>query len=52
MVIEKSAYVEVLHNKVVYDQTFKMVESNNRYARFFNQSNIQVNGRAVEYLLA
>jgi len=50
--IEKNAYITVLQNKLVYDQTFKLVESNNRYARFFNQSNIQVNGRAVEYLLA
>jgi len=52
MNIEKSQYITVLQNKLVYDQTFKLVESNNRYARFFNQSNIQVNGRAVEYLLA
>jgi len=52
MNIEKNAYITVLQNKLVYDQTFKLVESNNRYARFFNQNNIQVNGRAVEYLLA
>ena len=39
MVIEKSAYVEVLNNKLVYDQTFKMVESHNKYAKFFTNSN-------------
>jgi len=51
MTIEKSAYLTTLNNKVVYDKTFKTIESNNRYARFFNQNSIQVNGRAVEYLL-
>jgi hypothetical protein len=51
MVIEKNAYLQVLNNKVVYDQTFKSIESNNRYARFFTQNNIQVSGRAVEFLL-
>lgn len=52
MPIEKNDYIKVLENKVAYDQTFKMVESNNRYARFFNQNNIQVNGRAIEYFLS
>ena len=51
MTIEKNAYLTTLNNKVVYDKTFKTIESNNRYARFFNQNSIQVNGRAVEYLL-
>ena len=51
MAIEKSSYVEVLNNKLVYDQTFKMVESHNKYAKFFTNSNIQVYGRAVQYLL-
>lgn len=51
MTIEKSAYLTILNNKVVYDKTFKTIESNNRYARFFNQNSIQVDGRAVEYLL-
>jgi hypothetical protein len=51
MTIEKSAYLTVLNNKLVYDRTFKSIESNNKYTRFFTQNNIQVNGRAVEYLL-
>lgn len=51
MTIEKNAYLTTLNNKIVYDKTFKVVESNGRYARFFNQGDIQVNGRAVEYLL-
>ena len=51
MNIEKNSYLEVLNNKLVYDRTFKAIESNNRYARFFTQNNIQVSGRAVEYLL-
>jgi len=51
MAIEKSQYVTVLNNKLVYDQTFKMVESHNRYARFFTNNNIQIYGRAVQYLL-
>ncbi len=51
MAIEKSQYVTVLNNKLVYDQTFKMVESHNKYAKFFTNSNIQVYGRAVQYLL-
>jgi len=51
MNIEKNAYLEVLNNKLVYDRTFKAIESNNRYSRFFTTNNIQVSGRAVEYLL-
>ena len=51
MNLEKNAYLEVLNNKVVYDKTFKAIESNNRYSRFFTTNNIQVSGRAVEYLL-
>jgi hypothetical protein len=51
MTIEKNTYLTTINNKVVYDKTFKTIESNNRYARFFTHNNIQVNGRAVEYLL-
>jgi hypothetical protein len=51
MTIEKNAYLTVLNNKVVYDRTFKALESDNKYARFFTQNNIQVSGRAVEFLL-
>jgi len=49
--IEKSAYIAALNNKLVYDRTFKAVESNNRYARFFTANNIQIYGRAVQYML-
>jgi hypothetical protein len=51
MNIEKNAYLTVLNNKLVYDRTFKSIESNNKYSRFFTQNNIQVSGRAVEFLL-
>ena len=51
MNIEKNAYLTVLNNKLVYDRTFKSIESNNKYFRFFTQNNIQVSGRAVEFLL-
>lgn len=53
MTIEKNDYIKALENKVCYDRTFKALELNqdNQYQRFFRQKNIQVNGRAVEFLL-
>jgi hypothetical protein len=51
MTIEKNTYLTLINNKIAYDRTFKAVESNSRYARFLSQNNIQVNGRAAEYLL-
>jgi len=53
MVIEKNDYLKVLENKVVYDKTFRMLELNedNLWNRFFRSNNIEVEGRAVRFLL-
>ena len=53
MNIEKNSYLKTLENKVVYDKTFKMLEKNedNPWNRFFRTNNIQVDGRAVQFLL-
>ncbi|RHZ37760.1 hypothetical protein [endosymbiont GvMRE of Glomus versiforme] len=53
MTIEKNAYLKALENKVVYDKTFRMLETNEDalWTRFFRQSNIEVDGRAVRFLL-
>ena len=53
MTIEKNDYLKVLENKVVYDRTFKMLETDEDaiWNRFFRTSNIEVDGRAVRFLL-